>query len=240
MDYLFLILLVLVSFLFSVAGQGGASGLLALMAIFGMEHLLMRTSALTLNLFVAGISFIVFYRRGYMKWRLILPLLVTSAPMAYLGAQTQINHGLYQIILGILLLISMVSLLYKPEEHEKIRNDQLIPSLFIGALLGFISGMIGIGGGILLSPLILLLRWANRRQAAAASILFILLNSAAGLYGIYQAGITPNPQIYIWVAFAFGGGLLGGWIKSLRFSKLRVQYILAFVLLIASVKLFLT
>jgi uncharacterized membrane protein YfcA len=240
MDYLFLILLVLVAFLYSSVGHGGASGYLALMALFGMEPLLMRSSALTLNLFVAGSSFIAFYRGGYLKWRLIVPFLITSVPMAYLGAQTLINPKLYKIILAIFLLIAVARMLYKPRAYEKSKDNNLILSLFIGAFLGFFSGMIGIGGGIILSPLIILLHWANVKEAAAASALFILLNSAAGLYGIYQVGFTPNPQIYIWVAFAFGGGLLGAWTGSYRFSSLRLQYVLAFVLLIASVKLFLT
>jgi uncharacterized protein len=240
MDYLFLILLVLVAFLYSSVGHGGASGYLALMALFGMEPLLMRSSALTLNLFVAGSSFIAFYRGGYLKWRLILPFLITSVPMAYFGAQTIIEPKLYKVILGIFLLIAVARILYRPKEYEKSRNNHLILSLFIGAFLGFFSGMIGIGGGIILSPLIILLHWANVKEAAATSALFILFNSAAGLYGIYQIGFTPNPQIFIWVAFAFAGGLLGAWTGSFRFSTIRLQYVLAFVLLIASVKLFFT
>ncbi len=240
MDYIFLVLLFVVAFLYSSVGHGGASGYLALMALFGMEPLIMRSSALTLNLFVAGTAFLAFYRGGYLKWKLIIPFIVTSVPMAYFGAQTEVEPRIYKIILGIFLLIAVARILYRPKDYEKSRENNIIISLFIGAALGFFSGMIGIGGGIVLSPLLILMHWANVKEAAAASALFILLNSTAGLLGLYQTGFSPNPQIFIWVAFAFAGGLLGSWSGSFKISVLRLQYLLAFVLVIASFKLFFT
>jgi len=239
-DYIFLFLLFVVAFLYSSVGHGGASGYLALMALFGMEPLIMRSSALTLNLFVAGTAFIAFYKGGYLKWKLIFPFIVTSVPMAYFGAQTQVDPKIYKIILGIFLLIAVGRMIYRPRDYEVSKDNNIIISLFIGATLGFFSGMIGIGGGIILSPLLILLHWANVKEAAAASALFILLNSTAGLLGLYQAGYTPNPQLFIWVAFAFAGGLLGSWSGSFKLSIVRLQYLLAFVLMIASIKLFFT
>ncbi len=240
MDYLFLALLVIVAFLYSSVGHGGASGYLALMALFGLEPLIMRSSALTLNLFVAGTSFIAFYRGGFLKWKLIIPFVIASVPMAYLGAQTVVDPKIYKIILGVFLIIAVGRMLYRPKTYQVSRENNVVLSLIIGALLGFFSGMIGIGGGIILSPLVILLHWANAKEAAAASALFILLNSAAGLFGLYQAGFRPDPQIFIWVAFAFTGGLAGAWTGSFKFSTLRLQYLLAGVLLVASIKLFFT
>jgi uncharacterized membrane protein YfcA len=240
MDYLFLGLLILVAFLYSSVGHGGASGYLALMAIFGFEPLIMRSSALTLNLFVSAVSFVAFYRGGYLKWKLVLPFVITSVPMAYIGAQTIVDPKIYKIILGIFLIFAVTRMLYKPREYQKSHENNILISLIVGAVLGFFSGMIGIGGGIILSPLVILLHWANVKEAAAASALFIWLNSAAGLTGIYQAGFTPNPEILIWVVCAFIGGVAGGWVGSFKVSTLKLQYLLAGVLFIASLKLLFT
>jgi len=240
MDIYFIFLLIIIAFLYASIGHGGASGYLGLMALFSIDPLMMRSSALILNLFVAGIAFITYYRSGYFKYRIILPFTFTSIPMAYLGASIEINPQLYKIILGVLLLFAVLRMLIlKPGEKEITKDVSLGPAMIIGAFLGLFSGMIGIGGGIILSPILILLGWANIKQAAAASALFILLNSAAGLMGVTQTGIVHNSDIYHWIIPALLGGLAGSFIGSYKLSSLRLQYLLAFVLVIASAKLFL-
>jgi hypothetical protein len=198
----------------------------------------MRSSALILNLFVAGAAFIAYFRGGYFQFKILLPFILTSIPFAFLGASFEVNSKVYKITLSIFLLLAVMRMLIlNPKEKSDLGKPPLIPALLIGAGLGFFSGIIGIGGGIILSPLLILLGWANIKQAAAVSAIFIFLNSASGLFGIIQSGYIGNSQIFIWIMAALCGGLLGAFAGSFRFSTIRLQYILAFVLILASFKL---
>lgn len=151
----------------------------------------------------------------------------------------EINPQLYKIILGVFLLIAVLRMLIlKPKDGKEMKDPNLLLGLVIGAGLGYFSGMIGIGGGIILSPILILMRWATVKEAAAVSAIFIFLNSASGLVGVAQSGFNPNPEIFYWIGITLLGGLLGSYSGSLKFSQLRLQYILAFVLIMASFKLF--
>ncbi|HCY40473.1 MAG TPA: hypothetical protein DHV48_03840 [Prolixibacteraceae bacterium] len=229
--------ILIVAFLYASAGHGGASGYLALMAIFGIAPIYMKTSALTLNVFVSMIAFVSYYQAGYFRWKLLLPFVITSIPMAFIGAKIEIDPKVYKIALGVLLLIATARLLYKPSEN-KITSDLSLPiALFSGAVIGFFSGMTGIGGGIILSPLILLLGWASIKETAAVSALFIFLNSISGLIGIWQNGIAFPPEMMWWIAAGLAGGIAGGYTGSKKISMAGMKYILAIVLLIAGMKL---
>jgi len=128
--------------------------------------------------------------------------------------------------------------IFKPKENSTVDQPPLLPALLIGAGLGFFSGMIGIGGGIILSPLLIILKWANIKEAAAVSTIFIFLNSSAGLLGILQNYNIGNSEIMIWIIAAFIGGLFGSYTGSFKIPSLKLQYILAVVLVMASFKLF--
>ncbi|MEP7267506.1 MAG: sulfite exporter TauE/SafE family protein [Saprospiraceae bacterium] len=180
-------LLFLVAFLYSSVGHGGASGYLALMAFFSFAPETMWPTALMLNIFVSLIAFIQYYRSGHFKWQLFWPFAIASIPAAFIGGLIVVDAKIYKTILGVLLLFPVVRLggvKFNAEETQK--EQKLFTSLIIGALIGLFSGMIGIGGGIILSPIILLLHWANMKQTAAVSALFILVNSMAGLAGLSQ------------------------------------------------------
>lgn len=240
LNYLFLFALLTVALLYSSVGHGGASGYLALMALFAMPVVSMKASALTLNLFVSAVSFLAFQRAGYFRWKILLPLVIGSMPMAFLGARTHVDAHIYKIILGIFLLFAVARMIYQPTPTEKtIIPINFIVSILLGATLGFFSGMIGIGGGIVLSPILLILGWTNVKETAAISAIFIFLNSASGLIGLISSGIHLNPQIYIWVILALLGGYLGAWIGSKKLSLVKLNYLLAAVLLMASFKLLL-
>lgn len=240
-NVIFLVALFLVAFLYSSVGHGGASGYLALMALFAMPIISMKASALTLNLFVSATSFLAFQKAGYFKWRILLPLVIGSIPMAFLGARTHIDPHIYKIILAVFLLFAVARMIYHPQQVDKAFVPvNFLLSVLLGALLGFFSGMIGIGGGIVLSPILLLLGWTNVKETAAISAIFIFLNSASGLLGLVSTGIHLNPQIYIWVVLALIGGYLGAWLGSKKLSLVKLNYLLAAVLLMASFKLFLT
>jgi uncharacterized membrane protein YfcA len=241
LNFFFLVALFLVAFFYSSVGHGGASGYLALMALFAMPVIYMRASALTLNLFVSATSFLAFQSAGYFRWKILLPLVIGSIPLAFLGAQTHTDPHIYKIVLGVFLLFAVARMIYQPRQPEKaVLPVNSFIAIILGAILGFFSGMIGIGGGIVLSPALLLLGWANIKETAAISAIFIFLNSASGLLGLWSYGIHLNPQIYIWLAIALIGGFLGAWMGSKKLSLVKLNYLLAAVLLLASFKLFFT
>lgn len=238
---LFYILLFLVAFLYSSVGHGGASGYLALMALFSITPEIMKPTALLLNLFVSLTSFIQFYRGKHFNWKLFLPFAITSVPMAYLGGRMALADDVYKKILGILLIIPIIRFIFFANmKIDDLRNPNVILSLMIGAAIGLLSGLIGIGGGIILSPVLLLLKWADMKQTAAISALFIFVNSLSGLAGQLQKGITFSADMYAYVAVAFVGGICGAYFGSLKFKQNILQYLLAAVLIIASYKLLFT
>ncbi len=240
MEYLFLISLLVVAFLYSSVGHGGGSGYLALMAIFGMAPETMRSTALTLNIFVSFIAFVAYYKGGYFRPKLIFPFLLTSIPMAFVGAGIKINPATFKIILGIFLLTAIGRMLFIPSAvTEQSKEPPFIVSLMIGAFLGLFSGMIGIGGGIILSPILLLMHWANMKETAAASALFIFLNSLSGLSGLVHAGYNFDSHLISWIIVGIIGSIAGSYSGSFRIQSNKLKYILAATLLVASIKLFL-
>ncbi len=235
---IFYVLMFVLAFLYASVGHGGASGYLALMAIFSMAPDVMKPTALILNLFVSLTAFIQFYRGGHFQWKIFFPLALASIPFAFLGGMITIDPAVYKKILGILLLVAVVRFLFFPnKEVVATEQSRLGPSLLMGAGIGFLSGLIGIGGGIILSPILLMLRWTDQKQTAAISAMFIFVNSLAGLGGQMQKGIHFTQDMLWYVVVAFAGGLLGAYFGALRFNQQVLKTVLAFVLLIASYKL---
>lgn len=230
--------LLIIAALYAAVGHGGASGYLALMALMGYPQEVMRPSALLLNLFVSGISFAQFARAGHFRWRLFWPFALTSIPLAFIGAGITLDPLIYKRVLGVCLLFAVARLfgLFGRQGADP-RPVNLPLALFIGAALGLVSGIIGIGGGILLSPVLLLFRWADTKGTAAVSAPFIFVNSAAGLLGVLKVGEQPGADMLIWVGAALLGGLLGGHVGAVRLAEGRLKHVLATVLLLASVKL---
>jgi uncharacterized membrane protein YfcA len=235
---LFYILLFIIAFLYASVGHGGASGYLALMAIFAISPAIMKPTALLLNLFVSMIAFVQFYRGKYFRWKIFLPLIVLSVPMAFIGGRMAIQDPVYKTILGLFLIIPICRFLFfKNTDPKDMRPANPYFSLLIGALIGFLSGMIGIGGGIILSPILLLLRWTNQKQTAAISALFIFVNSASGLAGQLTKGIYFSREMFVYVVIAFAGGLCGAYMGSIKFPQNVLKNLLACVLMIACWKL---
>lgn len=238
---LFYALLFLVAFLYASVGHGGASGYLALMALFSMTPEVMKPTALLLNLFVSLTSFIQFYRGGHFKWRIFLPLAMASVPFAFVGGMITIDSPVYKRLLGVLLLIPIIRFIFFANiPVEKLKKSNIILSVVIGAIIGFLSGLIGIGGGIILSPILLLLKWTDQKQTAAISALFIFVNSLSGLGGQLIKGIHFSPDMFGYVAIAFSGGLCGAYFGSLKFNQNILKYVLAVVLMLAAYKLLFT
>jgi uncharacterized protein len=245
MDFdLILLLLSLgaIAFLYSSVGHGGASGYLAIMALVGIAPAMMKSSALVMNLAVSLFSFIGFYRAGYFKLKLFLPFALASVPMAFLGGTMTISDAIYKKILAVCILLSIFRLIYNfKQQDEPNRPIPVWAGVLSGGVIGLLSGMLGIGGGIILSPLMLLMGWAKLKETAAVSALFIFVNSLSGLYGQMQKGgvhLTENLQ---WAVLAtIIGGLLGSYYGSQKFNVPTLRYLLATGLGIACLKLIFT
>lgn len=236
--WLFLTALPVVAFLYSSVGHGGASGYLALMALFSFAPETMKPTALLLNLFVSGIAFYHYYKAGHFNKKLFLSFAVSSIPMAFIGGMINVDATLYKQILGVLLIFAILKMLdIFGKDNNDIRPIKIWQGLLFGALIGFFSGLIGIGGGIILTPLIVLLHWGKMKEAAAVSALFIWVNSAAALIGQISSGVEISKQMFVLAIIALIGGFLGSYYGSKKYNNKALRYLLAVVLIIASLKL---
>ena len=237
--YIFLLILSIVSFLYASVGHGGASGYLALMAIFSVTPELMKPTALLLNLFVAAIAFYYYYKEGYFNKKLFISFAIASIPMSIIGGYIEVDTTIYKKILAVLLLFAILKMLnIFGKESAIIRDIKLWQGIVVGGIIGFFSGLIGIGGGIILSPIILLFHWAKMKEAAAVSALFIWVNSAGGLIGQLSSGVNLNMQSFGLVAIALIGGFFGAYYGSKKLNNQNLRYLLASVMAIACFKLF--
>lgn len=228
----------IMAFLYSSVGHGGASGYLAVMAIMGITPSLMKSSALILNLFVSFISFANYYKKEDFKSKYLIYLLIASIPMAYMGAKYKISDNLYKYLLVGVIFFGIYRLLFlNPVQTKPLLEPKNGYFLIIGAIIGLLSGMLGIGGGIILSPVLLLLGWVNLKEAAILSAIFIFANSLSGLFGLLSTGYELEPKIYSWIAVAIVGGLVGGYFGSKKYNLNTLKMVLAAVLVISCVKL---
>lgn len=228
----------IVAILYSSVGHGGASGYLAVMALLAVAPEITRPTALTLNVFVASIAAFQFYRSGYFSWRTFLPFAATSIPFAFIGGMIHLPTTVYKLVLGFVLIFAAFRLAWKfgkdvPEAHE----PPIWLALIIGALIGLLSGLVGVGGGIFLTPILLLMNWAETKKAAGVSALFILVNSVSGLLGNYEQVSKLPSNVWFWIAAAIAGGIIGSTLGAHRFNSITLRRVLAVVLLFAGVKL---
>jgi hypothetical protein len=232
--------------LYSSVGHGGASGYLAVMALFSFAPATMRPTALILNICVSSIAAFKFARKGFFSWEKFYPFAIASVPFAYIGGTLDLPAIYFKPVLGLVLIIAAVLLARRPntENVEKFELRALSPllALLCGAVLGLIAGLTGVGGGIFLSPLLLFMKWTDVRQTAAISAMFILVNSTAGLAAnLGQTDIAVLPPWHVFATFgaaAVVGGNIGATFGSNRkHSGLTLRRLLAVVLLIAALKL---
>jgi len=243
MPWILIPLFLLVAALYSSVGHGGASGYLALFALSGIAAPSVIPVALVLNITVAAISFFNYWRSGHFSLSLLLPFVVTSMPAAYLGGLMAVGDEVFRLVLGVALLLVAVRLLFIRELPQRSgsmsRTQQWVLASSIGLVLGLLSGMVGIGGGVFLSPVILLLGWADIKGTAAVSSAFIVLNSVSGLLGHIARGAHTELPIVILVAAVVLGGFLGSRLGAQRLSTKHLQLALGLVLVVAGGKLIL-
>jgi uncharacterized membrane protein YfcA len=239
-DYWLLIAVLAMAVLYSSVGHGGASGYLAAMALWGLAPETMRPTALVMNIVVTCWLLYRFKPYQMMPYSLFWPLVLASTPMAFVGGMISIDALAYRLLVGALLLFAAIRMLLITNGVRHIQLPPLGLIVLVGACLGFVSGLTGIGGGVFLSPIVLIFGWCSMRQSAAVAAGFILLNSVGGLSG-YLISDQSWPMGSGWLLIAaFIGCLVGAELASHRASSLTLQKLLAVVLVIASIKMIYT
>lgn len=232
--------ILLAAVLYSSVGHGGASGYLAAMALFGLSPQTMKPIALVMNIFVASLVLFRLQQAGHFNARLFIPFAVASIPMAYLGGAYVIDEPVYKYIVGTALLVAALRLLVEIEDRPATATPKVWVSMPVGGATGFLAGLTGVGGGIFLSPILLLFRWTDMRTSAAIVAAFILVNSIAGLAGHASIATSWPSVLPMLIVVAFAGGLIGSELAVRRVAPVRLRNLLGLVLVIAGVKMFLT
>jgi hypothetical protein len=235
--------MLLAAFGYAAVGHGGASAYLAAMALAGVAPQEMRPVALVLNVLVASLATYKFYRAGHFRWRLFWPFAAVSIPFAYLGGAITLPGQAYKALVGVVLVYAAWQLWRSGragEEMRALRDPPLAWAMAIGALMGLLAGLTGVGGGIFLSPLLLMLGWAGTKQTSAVAAPFILVNSVAGLAAVFIGGTASLPgYVGILAPAVLVGGWLGAEYGSRRFANPLVRRVLAAVLSLAGAKMIL-
>ncbi len=231
--------------LYASVGHAGASAYLAAMALFGVAPEVMRPAALVLNTVVATIGTVRFYRAGCFVGRIFWPFAVAAIPAAAVGGYLQLPGTVYKPLVGLVLLAAAVRMLRAPAAvpDEPVRPVSEPLAAVCGGGIGLLAGLTGTGGGIFLSPLLVLMRWATVRQSAGVAAAFILANSLAGLVGLLGRG-QPLPEelqsrLPVWIAAVLLGGLVGSELGARRLGTPMLRRLLGVVLLVAAAKMFL-
>ena len=225
---------------FAIAGHSGASAYLALFSILGMTPDVIKPSVLSLNIVVASITTYKFVRAGHFSWRLTWPFILTSVPFSFLGGLITLPTPIYRILVGVVLVYAALRMLFDaPNKNEtEVDFPPIWLSLLLGAGIGFTGGLIGIGGGIMLSPILLLTNWAGPQLTAGTIAIFVLVNSISGLLGHWSTSMQLPPQQLIWGLVALVGGFIGAEIGSRRLSAKFLRRMLGLILLVSGLRMF--
>ncbi len=230
----------LIALIYSLVGHGGASGYLALLAMSTLLPRDVAITALLINFVVAGTSFVLYKLAHHFSWKLAWPFLAGSVPLAFVGSRLHLADPVYYWLVGGVLLLSGLRLFWIAPGTTLLETPP-IPGVTVrvgtGAGIGLFSGLVGVGGGIFLSPVLLLARWATAKQTSAVSAIFIVANSLAGLAGRFQQGGTIQPGTTFLVAAGFAGALAGSYVGAFTIGQRALQRALAVVLVFAAVKL---
>lgn len=235
----------IVATLYTTVGHAGASGYLAIMALLGLAPEVMRPTALTLNMLVAMITVYRFRQARYFHWSGLWPFLAGSVPFAAMGGIHSLSRGAYYAAMGVVLLLAAIYLVWRAlglrtPMQEHVVQVKRIPAVFMGCVIGFISGLVGVGGGIFLSPTLLVLGWAGPKTTAGISAPFILVNSAVALAAGSLTVQTLPRELPLLAAGALVGALLGTWLGLERLNQKALLLTLALVMSLAGAKLIFT
>lgn len=229
----------LIAMLYSSVGHAGASGYIAAMSLVGLAPQNMKPAALALNILVAALAAWQFRRAGFFSWNVFWPFAAGSVPLAFIGGYITLPSPLFKSVIGAVLVYSALRFFFSPKSEIETTEPSATVSAGMGAGIGFVSGLTGVGGGIFLTPLLIFFRWAKTKTASAVSAAFILVNSIAGLAGnIAGTGEFISPAfVFPLAAAAIAGGSIGSFLGSRRFTPTVIKILLGIVLLIAGVRL---
>lgn len=230
-----------IALFYSMVGFGGGSSYLAVLVLVGLPYYEIPSVALVCNIIVASGGLWHFYKGGHLRLKKVLPFVIFSVPMAYVGGRLMIGKQVFCLLLGAALFMVALRMLLPTQLFEKpktisVRETWMIGSP-LGGVLGLLSGLVGIGGGIFLSPILLLMRWVNIKEAAAAASLFILVNSLAGLMGHLQKGMVDASLFLPLGVAVLAGGQIGSRLGAYHVPKIRLQQILGGFILCVSLRL---
>lgn len=235
------ILFFLMAVLYSSVGHAGASGYLAVMALMGFVPEVIRPTSLVMNMVVAGFASWRYIRAGCFSKRVFWPIALAAMPMAFVGGWLQLPPRAFAVAAGAFLLAAAGLLAMRaavqPKQDAPVRSLPVAVAAGMGVPVGLLSGIVGVGGGIFLSPILLVGRWAAVRHVSGIASLFIFINSAAGLAGRFTAGVSLHPALPLWLAVVALGGLLGAYLGARRFGARLILAVLAAVLLTGGLKL---
>lgn len=236
------LLLLIAALLYSSVGHGGASGYIAAMSLLGVAPAVMKPTALALNIVVSSVAIFKFYRAGSFSWQLFIPLAATAIPMAYIGGAITLPIHWYKPLVGVVLVYAAWRSFRTAQGASSYQVQQVSAGMLcaVGAVLGLLSGLTGVGGGIFLSPLLLFFRWASVKVISGVAAAFILVNSTAGILGVMSTDVQFHPGLPLWALVVLVGGFIGAEYGSKRLANPVIQRLLALVLLVAGVKMMLT
>lgn len=232
----------IIAFVYASVGFGGGSSYLAVLALYALPFQEIRLTALLCNIIVVTGGVIIYVRKGEVNWRKILPLALVSIPLAYVGARMKLSQDMFFIILGVSLLVASILLWLKTRQNNDIvvkeRRYDIVKDAVLGGTIGFLSGIVGIGGGIFLSPLLNLMKWDTPKKIAATASVFILVNSISGIAG--QLSRLPDTinftRIGLLCIGVFIGGQIGSNMGAVKFNQLAVRRITALLVFVAGVE----
>jgi uncharacterized membrane protein YfcA len=239
------VLIFAAAILYSSVGHAGASGYLAAMALVGVAPVVMKPTALALNILVATVATVRYYRAGYFYWSALWPFAIGSIPLSFVGGAVTLPGYFYKPAVGIVLLYAAYRLFRSTvkgptESADKGISIPTAPAVASGGMIGLLSGLTGTGGGIFLSPLLLFTGWAGTRPTSGASAAFILVNSIAGLAGNFASVQNLPNALPLWAVTAAVGALIGTQLGTRHFQSRGIRRALALVLIVAGLKLMLT
>lgn len=238
MDVALALLFFLIALLYAAVGGGGGSGYLAVMGLLGVPVAAMRPTALTLNILVSAIGTWQYARAGYFRPHLFWPLALASVPMAYVGGRLTLDAAVYNPLVAAALLLAAARLVRASRGPIRPTSARRVaPALLAGSVIGLFSGALGLGGGIFLSPFLLLAGWADTRQTMALSAAFVLVNSVAGLFGLLSHQAQLPPGLPLWLAAAALGGWIGALLGSRHLDPQLLRRMLALVLALGALRL---
>ncbi|MCF3110646.1 sulfite exporter TauE/SafE family protein [Niabella sp. CC-SYL272] len=231
-----------IAFIYASVGFGGGSSYLAVLALYGLPFKELRLIALICNIIVVCGGVFIYIKSHQVDWKKIVPLVVLSIPLAYLGAILRISQNIYFIILGCSLVVAAILLWTKTRDRslpvtERSGNQSILKNSALGGAIGFLSGLVGIGGGIFLSPVLNLMKWDAPKKIAAAASVFILVNSASGIAGqlTQLPGNMNHTRIILLGLAVFIGGQAGSRM-SVRFDPLIIKRLTALLVFFAGIE----